>query len=107
MWSQTAIQKRLVGEGLTEKMTPSPGRRVNQESRRVSGRRVHLAGGTASSKALHSGPWEREQYQGHWKYAVSCDWGVLLEFSAPREWDAGTGWGWGHGSPAPGAGNTS
>lgn len=28
MWGQTAIQKRLVREGLTEKMTPSPGRRV-------------------------------------------------------------------------------
>lgn len=59
---------------------------------------MHLAEGTASSKALHSSPWEKEQYQGHWKYAVSCDWGVLLEFSAPREWDAGTGWGGGRGT---------
>lgn len=57
MWGQTAIQNRLLGEDLIEKMTPNPGRRVRAT---IKGHRYleedYLAEGTASSKALHSGP---------------------------------------------------
>ena len=57
MWGQTAIQHRLLGEDLIEKMTPNPGRTVRAT---IKGHRYleedYLAEGTASSKALHSGP---------------------------------------------------
>lgn len=59
----------------------------NQESRCTSGRRAHLAEGTTSSKALHSGLEGGSSTRGIGKVHRE----VFLEFRAPRGWDASGG----------------